>query len=407
MPAFLVAPGYRVQWANRRALEQARGVQGTQGVPLPAAPCYRLFYGRDEPCGVPQAPCRLELPERPPVSLPAGQGQAGERLFWHRSDAPAPRALVGRLVACPDQAGLSPCWLELVEDRTPQLMAEMARDRQAALLRAIRRVDAALIAERPAREVLEAVADGVLELGFSLCWVGLKESDYTVRPVVSRGLAADYVAHIRVRWDASPEGMGPTGRAVRTGVPVVCPDTETDPSFAPWREQAVRRGYRSSIAVPMVAEGEVLGALNVYSQTPNAFDEQAVEALQTLARQATLALLAARRWEQALEAERRFRSLAETASEAILMVRLDGRVVYANPAAGRHFGSSPSELVDLHAAELLGEWPLPVGLWQGWGLRRDGGRVALEGSVHPIHTADGPLYTLVLRQAPAPSARGR
>lgn len=48
-------------------------------------------------------------------------------------------------------------------------------------------------------------------------WVGLKERDVTVRPAASRDLEAGYVSAIRVRWDDTPEGRGPGGRAIRSG----------------------------------------------------------------------------------------------------------------------------------------------------------------------------------------------
>ena len=65
---------------------------------------------------------------------------------------------------------------------------------------------------------------------------------------------------------------------------------------------------RSEMALPLKARGEILGALDVQSIEPEAFSEQDVAVLQTLADQVALAISNARLFEQAqqaLEAERR------------------------------------------------------------------------------------------------------
>ena len=72
--------------------------------------------------------------------------------------------------------------------------------------------------------------------------------------------------------------------AIRTGRPSVCRNMQTDPQYAPWRAAATRRGYASSIALPLIAEGQTLrqssgqalGALNLYAVLPDAFDVQEV-----------------------------------------------------------------------------------------------------------------------------------
>ncbi len=53
---------------------------------------------------------------------------------------------------------------------------------------------------------------------------------------------------IRVRWDDTAEGQGPTGRAIREGKLQVVEDILTDPRYAPWRSAAQAHGFRSSAA---------------------------------------------------------------------------------------------------------------------------------------------------------------
>jgi PAS domain S-box-containing protein len=58
---------------------------------------------------------------------------------------------------------------------------------------------------------------------------------------------------------------------------------QSHPNYAPWRVQAQQRGYASSIALPLIYADSVLGALNVYSKEPDAFDPEEVALLVQLA----------------------------------------------------------------------------------------------------------------------------
>jgi GAF domain-containing protein len=69
----------------------------------------------------------------------------------------------------------------------------------------------------------------------------------------------------------------PTGIAIRTAAPVFCPDIAGDASTAQWKMEATRRGYASSLAIPLMAGGRSIGALTVYSTQPRSFtDDEAV-----------------------------------------------------------------------------------------------------------------------------------
>lgn len=57
----------------------------------------------------------------------------------------------------------------------------------------------------------------------------------------------------------------------------------TDPDFAPWREEARRRGYASAAAFPLRVKDRTLGALSIYSDDPDAFDAEEMELLREAA----------------------------------------------------------------------------------------------------------------------------
>jgi signal transduction histidine kinase/CheY-like chemotaxis protein len=64
---------------------------------------------------------------------------------------------------------------------------------------------------------------------------------------------------------------------------VVGRDFLTDPELAPWRAEALRRGFRSSAALPLVGESGSLGVLSIYAGAAAAFGDAELHFLEQLA----------------------------------------------------------------------------------------------------------------------------
>jgi signal transduction histidine kinase len=90
-------------------------------------------------------------------------------------------------------------------------------------------------------------------------------------------------------------GEGAIGRAAATREPVQVPDVaDTDVYSSRVRDTLMRAGYRSLLAVPLVSEDEVVGALVVNRREAGAFADRTVEMLRTFATQSALAIQNAR-----------------------------------------------------------------------------------------------------------------
>ena len=64
--------------------------------------------------------------------------------------------------------------------------------------------------------------------------------------------------------------------------------------MAPWRASAMKRGCRSSVALPLVCDATILGALNIYSSEENAFDLDELKLLEELASDIAYGILSLR-----------------------------------------------------------------------------------------------------------------
>lgn len=121
--------------------------------------------------------------------------------------------------------------------------------------------------------------------GYLLAWVGFDDDDpqCSLRPIAHSGIDEGYLDQAAISWAPNARGGGPTGRAMRERTTQVCRDVQSDPAFAVWRDEAVRRGFRSSIALPLVAEDACLGVLSIYSDRIDGFDRSEVKLLEELA----------------------------------------------------------------------------------------------------------------------------
>ena len=128
--------------------------------------------------------------------------------------------------------------------------------------------------------------------GYRLAWVAEAghDAERKIVPLAESGFAEGYLEQLDITWADTPHGQGPTGRAIRTGVPTIARDITRDPAFAPWRDAALALGFQSSAALPLRVQGKVIGALNLYSAEADAFADEEVTLLGNLAGELGLGL---------------------------------------------------------------------------------------------------------------------
>jgi PAS domain S-box-containing protein len=152
--------------------------------------------------------------------------------------------------------------------------------------RALSRCNEALIRATDESTLLQQICDLVIEeAGYRLCWVGFAEHDAakSVRPVAQAGFEAGYLDTLYLTWADTERGRGPTGTCIRTRQPVLSKHIATDPAMLPWRAEALKRGYASSVAIPLSADAEAFGAITIYAPEPEAFGPEEVKLLTELA----------------------------------------------------------------------------------------------------------------------------
>lgn len=186
--------------------------------------------------------------------------------------------------------------------------------------------------------------------GYAFSWFGVPVDDErgTVAKAAVCFTHPSYLDAIEVSWRDNPLGQGPTGTALRTGETVSSSDIANDARMTPWRDMALRAGLRSSIALPVKVDENLIGALTVYAAEPNAFDERAIDLLEDLASQLGYGmgrLQERSRLVQALDHQNMLTAAIDRAEESIIITNPTNAIVYANPATTRTSGYSQEELL--------------------------------------------------------------
>jgi diguanylate cyclase (GGDEF)-like protein/PAS domain S-box-containing protein len=130
--------------------------------------------------------------------------------------------------------------------------------------------------------------------GFAIAWIGaLNPETLELIPVAWAGVDAEsFLAHSRstARADASL-GEGVAARAVRETRAVYSNDLLTEPTQSgERRKEAIRRGYRSVVTLPLLVGETVVGNLSLFAKEANFFDDEEMKLLTGLADDISFAL---------------------------------------------------------------------------------------------------------------------
>ena len=189
------------------------------------------------------------------------------------------------------------------------------------------------------------------EAGYRMAWVGYVEHDpdKTVRPVAWGGVEQGYLATVNITWADSERGRGPTGTAARSGKTACIQDFTSDPKAAPWRENAQRRGYRSSIALALKDENaNIFGVITIYSTLAHAFTPAEIRLLEELADDLALGVSVLRTRAERKQAEAirtQLAAIVEFSNDAIIGKTPDGIITHWNKSAERIYEYAADEII--------------------------------------------------------------
>lgn len=256
--------------------------------------------------------------------------------------------------------------LELVAARASAELERMHAEQEVLKvnrsLKAISECNEALVHASDEETLLDEICRIIIKTGgYRMVWVGYAEDDEekTVRPVAKDGIDAGYVDSLNISWGDNERGRGPTGTSIRTSVFSVARNLATEKSYNAWREEAAKRGYASSIALPLINNEKVLGALNIYAGEVDAFNDEEISLLMELAKDLAYGIATLRAHEEHRKAESTAthlgRILEDSLNEIYIFDVESLRFVEVNKGARDNTGYTMEELRCLTPADIKPE----------------------------------------------------
>lgn len=238
-----------------------------------------------------------------------------------------------------------------------------------AVLRSITAINQLIISESDQKRLFSEACKILIQTRrYCLAWIGLVEEGHKRVVIVARaGEHVDYLDKVVITWDDSPTGCGPTGTAIKTRQPSFCRNMITDPGFAPWREEALKRGFAASAVVPLIHGDKVLGVLNVYSQEPEFFSTEEVKLLSELGNDIAFAMhnLEVEKLRQAAEhalkkALDEWKSTFDSIDDLVMVIGNDFNILKANFATSKFLKMPVEKIIGKTCHQLFHFTDVPV-----------------------------------------------
>jgi PAS domain S-box-containing protein len=262
--------------------------------------CEMLGHSRDELLRL--SPLEISAPETV-TGMPdyIARLQRDEQVFLEivvlrRDGTILPMELNSRLI---EYAG-GTAVLSIARDITRRKRGEEALKRRAAQLALLSDVGRQIAAILGLEQVLDRAAQLVHD-NFGYHHVALFVMDDKHKELVMKAIAGDFVNLFPIDHRV-PLGQGMVGWVAEHGERLLADDVETEGHYVNFYPELIPT--RSELSVPIRIGDQTVGVLDVQSPAVNAFDENDVKVMETLADQIAVAMANAQLYEEAQEARR-------------------------------------------------------------------------------------------------------
>lgn len=158
------------------------------------------------------------------------------------------------------------------------------------------------------RQLLAEICRLAVEVGgYRMAWVGFAREDKerSIEPMAHAGHEGGYLSALHLTWAEDPLGtFGPAGEAIRQREMSDFHDIESLAKHADWAQQALLRGYRSVLTLPLSYADQTFGMLALYSVDALPARAEEMLLLQELANNLAFGIdnIRSRQWRNQLEA---------------------------------------------------------------------------------------------------------
>lgn len=256
----------------------------------------------------------------------------------------------------------------MFQDITERKRTRRALERYAERLEALHRIDEAILAASSATGVVQTALPFARQL-VPCARASVILFDWEAREGVLLSSVTDTETEILAGTRLPMTERYPSETLAQGEIWLV-KDLESAPNRTPLMNTAIGEGIRSLIIVPLIAESELLGTLNLGFDAPYEAAEDELEIAREMADQLALGIRQAQLQEQVRQhsqilekrveqrtdelrsSEARFRTIFEDAAIGIAVLDVEGRITASNRALQDMLGYSEAELRQKTFAEL-------------------------------------------------------
>ncbi len=161
---------------------------------------------------------------------------------------------------------------------------------------------------------------------------------------------------ISKRYRRAVEGHCPWPRGEKKPEPVLISDVASEQGLdESLRSTILEEGIRAVGFFPLVYRHRLLGKFMAYYDTPHNFTEEEVRLASTIASHIAFAIERKRAIAALRESEEKYRTLIDSALDAIFLHDLEGKIIEVNSAAAERLGYSREELLNMRIQDIIPE----------------------------------------------------
>jgi diguanylate cyclase (GGDEF)-like protein/PAS domain S-box-containing protein len=199
------------------------------------------------------------------------------------------------------------------KDITERKLTERATVRLGRMYSALSAANEAILRAGSPEELYQRLCDAAVRGGqfYSAALFLADPASPWIKLAAASGAVTDIWQRVHIAIDEKyPEGRGLTGTAFRTQTPQVCNDYLNDERTRPWHKLVEGIGVQANAVLPLIRHGASVGALILYSNERDAFDDDMIKLLVRITENLAVALDNFDRDDERKQAEKRIKYLA-------------------------------------------------------------------------------------------------
>ena len=307
-------------------------------------------------------------------------------------------------------------WVSIQKDVTERKNAEVALAKSNRTNQFASRLNELVLKAKTREEILDNIPDIAVKIGgFEFVWLTKPDIESgNLKTISYAGNENGYIqyAQTKIAEQDIPFGNGPAGIAYRTQKAFWNNNIVADNSLLPVKEGALKRGFKSAIAIPVIIKEEVKYIINLYATEINYFNDEEIHLLESVANNISYSLdslynVAKRKQVESTNINL-YQAIEQSAS-SVEITNTKGEIEYVNNAFIKLTGYSKEEVIGKNPSILSSGYTtkleyqqlwdtISIGnVWQGifCNKKKNGHYYWEAATISPVHNEEGIITNYV------------